>query len=366
MAKRTKWDLSRPDTGAMVEKIVHGAYVTEGTMVAFPTCFPGMSVPVPADESRITCLDVTEDGIVYAGTSGRAAHVLVGMFHGARGMVFDMGAVDGADSTVAVCCGREKFLAAVNGPAGGRIVRGDFQPKPHHLIQEWFIYRTPHETPVEVAPGEKVLHAVIDKSGETVVGVTEGRLFTVDMESGKIDVVARLPGKARLARGSKGGIFGPDGDDALWRFDVPTRTLERNAVRLPKGAWGAGAMTWGRDRVTGRLYTADADGSLFSFTEEDGFSGPLGKTRLAPVGALAVTFDGRVFGAAGEEISRLFCYDPREKTVRDLGVAVSVIERRRYGYAFADAVTGRDGEIVFAEDDDLGHLWLYFPRILEG
>ncbi|MCK5732759.1 MAG: hypothetical protein KAI38_01125, partial [Candidatus Latescibacteria bacterium] len=49
--------------------------------------------------------------------------------------------------------------------------------------------------------------------------------------------------------------------------------------------------------------------------------------------------------------------------VTDLGVAVSVIERRRYGYTFGDAVVGRDGEIIFDEDDDLGHLWLYFPKI---
>jgi hypothetical protein len=26
---------------------------------------------------------------------------------------------------------------------------------------------------------------------------------------------------------------------------------------------------------------------------------------------------------------------------------------------------GRDGQIIFGEDDDLGHLWLYFPRIQE-
>jgi hypothetical protein len=38
-------------------------------------------------------------------------------------------------------------------------------------------------------------------------------------------------------------------------------------------------------------------------------------------------------------------------------------EQRRYGYQFGDAVTGPDGEIVFGEDDNNGHLWLYFPRI---
>jgi hypothetical protein len=50
----------------------------------------------------------------------------------------------------------------------------------------------------------------------------------------------------------------------------------------------------------------------------------------------------------------------------NLGVAASVIERRRYGYEFSAAVVGRDGEIVFGEDDFGGHVWLYFPRIRAG
>ena len=61
----------------------------------------------------------------------------------------------------------------------------------------------------------------------------------------------------------------------------------------------------------------------------------------------------------------MFCYDPDAGKVTDIGAAVSVIQRRRYGYVFGDAVVGRDGEIVFGEDDNLGHLWLYFPRIVE-
>jgi len=58
-----------------------------------------------------------------------------------------------------------------------------------------------------------------------------------------------------------------------------------------------------------------------------------------------------------------YSFAPASGEVRDVGVAVSVIERRRYGYVFGDAVTGRDGEIILGEDDDLGHLWLYFPKI---
>ena len=61
--------------------------------------------------------------------------------------------------------------------------------------------------------------------------------------------------------------------------------------------------------------------------------------------------------------SNLFCYNPSTRDLSGIGVAASVIERRRNGYAFGDAVTGRDGQIIFGEDDDLGHLWLYFPKI---
>ena len=84
---------------------------------------------------------------------------------------------------------------------------------------------------------------------------------------------------------------------------------------------------------------------------------------LAPVYCMAATFDGRVFGSCGSGIAKMFCYDPGRREITNLGAAVSLFERRRYGYVFGDAVTGRDGEIVFGEDDDGGHLWLYFPRI---
>jgi hypothetical protein len=79
---------------------------------------------------------------------------------------------------------------------------------------------------------------------------------------------------------------------------------------------------------------------------------------------MAVTSDGRLFGFCGDGIAKMFCYDPGRRDITDLGAAVSVLERRRYGFVFGDAVTGRGGEIIFGEDDDLGHLWLYFPSTL--
>jgi hypothetical protein len=362
MAKRSRFDLNAPGAKGLSDQIVHGAFVTEGTMVAFPPCFPGVTLPVPADECHITALDVAAGGLVYAGTSGHLAHLLVGMFHGVTGMVLDMGAVEGATQTVAICCGANAFVAAVNGPAGGRLLTRELQELPFDLIQEWHIRRTPYHVLGEVLPGERILHAICDATKHKVVGVTETRLFVLDIEAAKVDVVGEVPGSARLALGSGNTVLGLDEGASLWAFDVEHGILSRHAVALPGGDWDVPTLMWARDPRNGTLYTADAKGRLYSYAPEIGFA-LRGKAPIAPIGPMAVTLDGRLFGTMGDGMSKLFCYDPAGPQVTSLGVAVSVFERRRYGYAFGDAAVGRDGEIIWGEDDDLGHLWLYFPRV---
>ena len=361
---RKKIDFDSPAVQDEMNNITHGTFVKQGTMVAFPTGFPGATIPILADESHITALDTSRQGFVYGGTSGKRSHIFVGMFHGVTGMIFDMKAVDGATHCSAVCCGKTKFLACVNGPSGGgRILTSNLEPWPYDLIQEWGFERHPFDDLGEVAAGEAIIHAVADASRDHVVGVTTRHLFTVDLAAPKIQVVEEVSGSGRLAVGSKGGILGSDGAGHLWRYDSQTQNLEREAFKLPGGRWDKAPQVWARAGQSGLLYTADDDGQLFSFDEERGFSASLGKTLLAPVGPMASTFDGRVFGFCGSGIAKMFCFDPGRREITNLGVAVSLFERRRYGYAFGDAVTGRDGEIVFGEDDDGGHLWLYFPRI---
>jgi len=63
-------------------------------------------------------------------------------------------------------------------------------------------------------------------------------------------------------------------------------------------------------------------------------------------------------------MANLFCCDTGLQAVSPTSaVAASVLEHRRYGYQFGDAVTGPDGELIFGENDNGGHLWLYFPKI---
>jgi hypothetical protein len=212
----------------------------------------------------------------------------------------------------------------------------------------------------ECVAGEAVVHAVAAPVENVVVGVTTRHLFTVDFVSGRIAVKGEAPGRGRLVV-NRGGVFGQDDGARLWRFDLVSGDIRRKAVNLPDGDWTV-PLTWARDRHTGFAFTADAAGRLFSFDEDKGFHS-LGKAHLVPVGPIAATADGRIFGFCGTETANLFCCDPALGSGTNLGVAASVLERRRYGYQFGDAVTGPDGEIVFGEDDNGGHLWLYFPKI---
>lgn len=365
MAKRTRYDLGAPGTQELRDSIVHGAYTTEGTMVAFPLCFPSMTIPIAADESRVTALALARDGVIYGGTSGRCAHVFFAMFHGATGLVFDMGRVEGADHCAAVCCGAESVVACMNGAEEGRVVRRGLQGMPFDLLQEWRFSRPPLDELGPAVPGERIVHAVDDGSGDGALLVTERHLVALAIGAGEFRVLGEVPGIGRIARARDGVVVGIDTDGALWRCRPGDGQIERNAVPLPEGDWHTAPIQWARDPVDSTVYTADAAGRLFAYRDDTDFTSCLGRTPHAPVGPMAVAFDGRLFGACGDGIAKTFSYDPATREVRTLGVAVSVLERRRYGYAFGDAITGRDGQIIFGEDDDLGHLWMYFPRILQ-
>lgn len=360
MAKRQKYDLRSPGTRELREEIVHGTFVKEGTLLAFPTCFPGMSEPIRADESYITALDATPEGAVYGGTSGYASHLFVGMFHGVTGAVLDLGTVDGATGCAGIVCGRQRFVAGVNGPDGGRLVGRKLQPLPFDLIQEWGFSRTPFDELGSVGGGEPIVHMTADAERACAAGISSGHVFSVDLAEGSVQEIGAVTARGQVGLDADGGFLGKDEGAALWRLESGGK-LERAAVKLPSGGNWEVDLGWARDPATGTLYTADADGQLFSYSPATGFSDGLGRAPVAPVTCMAVTFDGRLFGFCGDGIARFFTLEAGG--VRPLGAAAAVFERRRYGYQYAAAVVGRDGEIVFGENDSLGHLWIYFPRI---
>ena len=135
------------------------------------------------------------------------------------------------------------------------------------------------------------------------------------------------------------------------------------------------------DPATGVIYGGGTeDGVLFEFDPAAGRShgvagrpGEAGKIRslgkptcYRGTRALAVTADGRLFGTSGREgdIAHLFCFDPDERELRDLGVPVAVLGTRVYGYEFSASAVGADGQIFLGQHERGGHLWIYWPAIL--
>jgi len=136
MQTKSRFDPNSPEIKDYLNELAH-QFVREGTMVAFPTCLPGMTTPITHDESRITALDINSQGHVYGGTSGRQAHLFGAAFHGLTGIVLDAGAVPGSTSTEAICCGASGVIAFVNGPQGGRAVAMPQLDLAEDWIQEW-------------------------------------------------------------------------------------------------------------------------------------------------------------------------------------------------------------------------------------
>jgi len=359
MQTKGRFDPNSPEIKAYEKELGH-QFVREGTMVAFPMCLPGMTTPIIHDECHISALDIDSEAQVYGGTSGRQAHLFAARFHDLTGVVLDVGVVPDATSSVAVCCGKSRTVAFVNGARGGRAIVIPPIDLAQDWIQEWGLDPSVLRDLGECVPREPMVHAICDPSRSTVIGVTIGHLFTMDGDSGKLTVIGEVPGRGHLAM-SKSGVFGQDEGARLWHFDLASGKIRRAAVDLPQGEWTA-PLRWARGAEPGELATADVSGRLFSFNETKGFR-LLGRAHLAPVGPMAMIPDGRLFGFCGAEMANLFCCDTISGGVSNLGVAASVLEKRRYGYQFGDAVTGPDGEIVFGEDDNDGHLWLYFPRI---
>src|ERR1700740_1264222 len=97
MQTTLKFDPNSREIKAYQNEIAH-QFVREGTMVAFPTCLPGMTTPIPLDESRITALDINSEGHVYGGTSGRQGHLFGGAFHHLTGIGLGVGGGAGCTS----------------------------------------------------------------------------------------------------------------------------------------------------------------------------------------------------------------------------------------------------------------------------
>ena len=351
-----------------------GEFVTEGTMLAVPLCFPGQSSPPPAGETAIRCLHQDPAGSLYCGTAGTRGHLLAALLRGDTGVVFDMGTAPGAESLDAISVHGEHVYAVASGPGGSALWRW---PRFVHsfLMQEWTLWRRPAEKVCDLFGDQRLAGAVLANDGRTLYGITDpgGALFRLDPADPKPAVLGTVHEKQRFSRriavDLRGRIWGTRGRGVLWRCDPHTGRIE-DVAAAPAAAGRAQhtqASAWAVDPLTGRIYGGtEPDGFLFHVDPETCEVTALGKpTRLEAVNCLTVGHDGRVFGACGlaEDIGHLFCYEPDRGALRDLGIPVSTLAARQYGYYFRCMLTGPHGEIYVGQSERVSHLWVYFPPV---
>ena len=223
--------------------------------------------------------------------------------------------------------------------------------------------------------GRKFVHAVFDPEGQWLIALLDnGRLVRIELPSsaneelGQVDALGRYG--PRLAVNVRGQVFGSGFGGSIWCFDPVRGVIDKWAQTLACGPGREGysyAAGWACDHQRNWLYASStADGTLSVLDCEARTVRSLGQVdAFSPVAAMSVTHDGRLFGVAGgaDDIGRLFTYDPDRGELKDLGICVSVLGARVYGFVFGAAVTGCDGEILLGEADNISHLWIYYPSI---
>jgi len=386
-----EWPERVPGVGM---SLLHEGYVTEGQMIAMGLGFPGLCLPIPADEAYVTALAVDERRVVYGGTGGRRAHLFVAMTHGLTGAVVDICGLEADARVSSLLVAQDGRVLATTAPGApgpvppppaaepegeGSIYVHDPVGLPYDLVHEWQFLKSPAQKVCTPLPGEGVACAVMgvdDGANEAVIGIGErsGSLFTHTIESGRTEVHGPVDEKGlfsrTIVRGPDGAVYGTGALGRLWRWDPLTGGMEETGVDIPTVAGRAvrnQADSFAVDVGRGLLYGGGtADGVLFGYDVEERAIRSLGKpTCYRGIKGLAVTNDGRLFGISGRQgdIGRLFCYDPDEHELRDLGMIASVIQERVYGYEFSCSAVGRDGQIYFGERDRGGHLWIYWPAV---
>lgn len=351
-------------------------FVTEGVMVAIPLCFPGVSQPPPAGETAINVLTVTDDRRICCGTCGDRAHVLVGRIHGETGAfrpataipestaIHAIVPVDGTEQDVWVVASGQHHAALWRLNAA----------MPSGLIQEWTPIRSARPEKVcDLPAGARIAHAVPIDGGRRIVCLSAtGAVFAIHPERAHIDAVGHVGGpvtkRSRLACDLSQHVWGLAPDGRLWSWASDAADLQRIDLTAPQsGGEQVRDVTWALDPRDSTLYgAANPGGMLFALHPLEHRIDPLGPaSRLGSVNCLAIGNHGRLFGAAGEEndIGHLFGCDLPDPTVRNLGVAVSTLTVRQYGYHFRCMAVGEGGEIYLGQHERVSHLWVWFPPL---
>lgn len=341
----------------------HEGFVREGFMTAMPLGFPGATTFVDPNDSYVTALTIDRRDryeTFYGGTSGRNARLFFGWIRGVTGIIVDLGGDGESAECGGVAAVRHGLVAALNRAAGARLLTRHRQDMSWDCTQEWFVDMKPYAVRAEL-PGRRITAVVPDGREDGVAGIANGGLFLWNGRSAKVRLHEDVQLTA-LTRTGAGALLGVDGAGEV--LAIGGSAAAPRIKRLARLRGDFSRAVWSGPSPARSAWLADAGGRLFRV--EGGRVRAAGEAPLGPVTCLAPIPDGRVFGFCGEGIAQAFVWEPPRGPARKLGVGLSVLNRRRYGYAYGCAAVNRDGHVLFGENDRGGHVWVYCPALAQG
>jgi hypothetical protein len=316
------------------------------------------------------------DNVVYGVTSGEQAWLFQYALRSYCEAAVPLGPVPGCSQAAAVAVTPDgRVILAAGDEREHKLLRVTHVHLPGDVIQEWGVPQPQYEELAVPVPGERIAGLEASRDGRRLVGLSEpgGVLFSVDPDSGVVTVVGPVDPVRFFSRllleDTDGSWFTFGTLGKLLRYSPEDGETQPTGVQVPcfpgRGPYAKIAAAT-LDPVERRLYVGDTEGLLSVVVLEEKRVVPLGKPiPLVGIDHLARVADGRVFGVAGSRdgMAHLFCHDPSEGGLRDLGVCCATTEKGWYGYRFGAMVATPEGRLVLGEDDHLGCLINYFPAI---
>jgi hypothetical protein len=368
------------------------AYLHEGTVLVRGLARKGLARPIPPGECAIAALVCDPEGRIYGGTCGRRAHLFrydpgpmgdcvmriapIGDEHAVTGLAAHGKHIFGATGRVAPPPPpRPADMPGMAAPpptpeeVRGWLFRYDAS---RDSVGEYGYGRSPIEMLCQPLDGEPIAGIALDSARERIygLGAATATFFSYDLSSAEVVTIGPATEAGVVSAPlivTAAWVYGVVEHGRVFRYSPDTGGLDRLDLFIPSLA---GLAHYNRlqsaavDPVTGIVYGGTNDGLLFAMNPDQLSFVTLGKPVMQPgLRALTVAADGRVFGLGGDKggMAHLFCYDPRTRDLRDLGILVATSERFWHGYEFGAAVTGRFGEIYFGEADRISHLFIYHP-----
>jgi streptogramin lyase len=335
---------------------------------------------IPDGESGITSLAVAPNGDLYGATSGTRAHLFV--LSPRQGYVQPLGIIPLARSVtnaVAISASGDVYLGT---SPGGHLLRYTPREADRRQIQIG--------KPLLLADlgqpvgGESIFALTIDREANVLYGLTapQTHFFSYSIAdatfrdfgvvSEKIPFGEKFEKEKMMSRmlvvDQKGIVFVSGEDGAFFRFDPEEQKLERLAIHVPAVP---GREPWVRADAflvdpSGMIYGGTSDGYLFRLDPDTlavtNLGKPLNQNRID---GLVRAPDGLLYGVGGDgnEMARLFSYDPRTGAYKVLGF-IDVNRRPYYtwqAYVIGALACGIDGTVYIGEDERISKLYLFYP-----